>query len=1608
MIFTYIILLVEFISGNSKQHAVPDWWNVISWSSHNPTMATDPKDELPHSFDLHSQMLDLTCRVCAKRALLVRQKRKKAPKVHYVKSYAQKILDYYNIDTSTDIPTMHPDKICTPCYTKMLMSKRNPTSTVHQMNRMAALDINEHWVAFKYEDSVANCLPCSRFVEQRNGGRPKTVKNTYHLPFNIAERDLFDELHGKSPYIDTTNLILANANSSQIENETCQICKCIFPLRIVFLPKCEHMFCSVCLSTVFKTKLSESVPCPTCRTETMYQTICKPNRQILNRIRDLMVICIKCGVYCSLETMAGHQCSTSNTLVATKLLPASAMRMESMAFHAPAVLRKLPPVLHTPATLSVAPQALNRPVALGVAPSAFHAPAAFGVATPGLRTQTVLDKVPLAPYAPAVLGVGPPAPHAPAALGVAPPASHAPAALGVAPPASHAPVAPGVTPPASHAPAALGMAPPASHAPAVLGVAPQASHAPAALGVAPPASHAPVAPGVTPPASHAPAALGMAPPASHAPAVLGVAPPASHALVALGVAPPASHAPVAPGVTPPTSHAPAALGVAPPASHAPAALGVAPPASHAPAALGVAPPASHAPIAPGVTPPASHAPAALGMGPPASHAPTVLGVAPPASHAPAVLGVVPRAPHAPAVLGVAPPAPHAPAVLGVAPPAPHAPAALCVAPPASHTPAVLRVAPPAPHAPAVLGVAPPAPHAPVALCVAPPASHAPATLGVAPPASHAPAVLRVAPPVPQAPAVLGVAPPAPHASAVLGVAPPPPNAPAALGVAPPAPHAPAALSVAPPAPHAPAALSVAPPAPHALAALSVAPPAPHAPAILGVAPPAPYAPVALGVASPSLCASATLAVVPPAPVEFLVVSPSTQNTDISNSTESAIKDILQKTLNTPLSPLEERLLTHSFRRKLSQAKSDIIKLRTGGQSIAVQRLVKARKSSSLSRSPLKKKRARLLEKGRKYLSGEGNTATQMSSEIKRIPLKLRTGICSKAGVKRGAHISKHLALAMKSHVGLTWNQRRRLQSVLKTIGITQESENKQRDEKRTLLGDHLEAKSIHFEFREDNTRKSTIDSISVRPAPIVFIKDIKSFLFERLNSCAENGMLDWHRNEKFRGLPGDKIYVKVGGDKGRGSMKICLQICNVQHCNSPENTLILCIFEGNDTYANLAIALDGIAQQLENLDGCFWGEGPRRKQIVLVGSGDYDFLAKVTGIAGASGSFPCLYCKISRNQLQLPPNERPMATKRTITDLNNDYMNFVSIGQLNQKHQSRYNNVINPALLHLEPERYCIPYLHCLLGITKKHHDMQELACHELDIEIAVQKAESNAVLTNSMFDKFVGKQRKISKLETKLHNLQDRINDMNNESDDLTLAQLSRNRLQHHRLERKINAISTQLDSLKFELKLEDTSGPVTQNLEASLQRHNIQRQKYHGKSFVGNDCHKYLSPQVYHDICDSIISKTEEVTNNATIHQKARNIAGKFKRLWQLFATVHKMISHANFIEDDMIPRIHQAIERYSEYFRKEFPLVRFTLKQHLIEDHALSWIMEYQFGFGLFGEQGMESIHHKIHKLSDNHSGMINHLQRLKSTIEEHHLHALPSVKCHIPAVKKRKIW
>ena len=54
-----------------------------------------------------------------------------------------------------------------------------------------------------------------------------------------------------------------------------------------------------------------------------------------------------------------------------------------------------------------------------------------------------------------------------------------------------------------------------------------------------------------------------------------------------------------------------------------------------------------------------------------------------------------------------------------------------------------------------------------------------------------------------------------------------------------------------------------------------------------------------------------------------------------------------------------------------------------------------------------------------------------------------------------------------------------------------------------------------------------------------------------------------------------------------------------------------------------------------------------------------------------------------------------------------------------------YNNAIRRPLVNIERDHVTPPYLHILLGITKKHHDLLEDECHSLDKLIGQSLASS-------------------------------------------------------------------------------------------------------------------------------------------------------------------------------------------------------------------------------------------------------------------------------------------
>ena len=109
------------------------------------------------------------------------------------------------------------------------------------------------------------------------------------------------------------------------------------------------------------------------------------------------------------------------------------------------------------------------------------------------------------------------------------------------------------------------------------------------------------------------------------------------------------------------------------------------------------------------------------------------------------------------------------------------------------------------------------------------------------------------------------------------------------------------------------------------------------------------------------------------------------NSTLYGNTSTTLDETLQRSLQSPLSKDEERVHTHLTKRKLNFSKDkDIIKCKTRGQPLLLQRVVKPRKSSSTARSPLKRKRANIMAKIRSNVVGKDveSHQSQQASELK--------------------------------------------------------------------------------------------------------------------------------------------------------------------------------------------------------------------------------------------------------------------------------------------------------------------------------------------------------------------------------------------------------------------------------------------------------------------------------------------------------------------------------------------------------------------------------------------------------------------------------------------------
>jgi hypothetical protein len=117
--------------------------------------------------------------------------------------------------------------------------------------------------------------------------------------------------------------------------------------------------------------------------------------------------------------------------------------------------------------------------------------------------------------------------------------------------------------------------------------------------------------------------------------------------------------------------------------------------------------------------------------------------------------------------------------------------------------------------------------------------------------------------------------------------------------------------------------------------------------------------------------------------------------------------------------------------------------------------------------------------------------------------------------------------------------------------------------------------------------------------------------------------------------------------------------------------------------------------------------------------------------------------------------------------------------------------------------------------------------------------------------------------------------------------------------------------------------------------------------------------------------------------------NILGKFRICPHVYLTV----------------LIEKAITEFLAFYRHTFPDSTVTVKLHLLEDHLVGFLRQWEgVGFGIMGEQGAEGIHADFNSLKRRFGEMPDAVERLRCTIQEHHLRCTPQNIASKPPIKK----
>ena len=275
---------------------------------------------------------------------------------------------------------------------------------------------------------------------------------------------------------------------------------------------------------------------------------------------------------------------------------------------------------------------------------------------------------------------------------------------------------------------------------------------------------------------------------------------------------------------------------------------------------------------------------------------------------------------------------------------------------------------------------------------------------------------------------------------------------------------------------------------------------------------------------------------------------------------------------------------------------DVLKIKNlRGKPTVYKRITSQYKSSSVASLRTIRRRSQKMSAFRKLLGGDSQAdiKVQSLSDFKRQPKAVQSDIMNEMDVK--VEIDAASTVALQQYVNLSGEQLAKVKRFHKgSHKVQYASKDKCKEFSKKLIEGKVNVTHISESTETPNGKKEIYYRLGHVP-------DLEKFVVELLDALETHGKLTWHGED---GIPEDEIWVKLGGDHGKGSMKMCVQIANVAKPNARENTHTVAWVHAKDSHEILKIMCIYLNPELKKLKKRTW----RGRKFRIFLFGDYLFL----------------------------------------------------------------------------------------------------------------------------------------------------------------------------------------------------------------------------------------------------------------------------------------------------------------------------------------------------------------------------------------------------------------